>query len=51
MLARIDAGEDIETGRPSAHRWPELADVPWYADPSVRLVVVSDDDTARPIYD
>ena len=50
-LARIDAGEDIETGRPSAHDWPELAAASWYADPSVRRVVVSADDTVRPIYD
>ena len=48
-LARIDAGEDIEDGRPSAHYWPELAAAPWYADPSVRRVVVSADDTVRPI--
>jgi hypothetical protein len=48
-LARIDAGEDIETGRPSARYWPELLDVTWYADPSVRRVVVSADDTVRPI--
>lgn len=32
-LARIDAGEDIETRRPSAHHWPELSEVSWYADP------------------
>jgi hypothetical protein len=50
-LARIDAGEDIETGRPSAHDWPELAAASWYVDPSVRRVVVSADDTVRPIYD
>jgi len=50
-LARMDAGEDIETGRPSAHDWPELAAASWYADPSVRRVVVSADDTVRPIYD
>jgi hypothetical protein len=48
-LARIDAGEDIETGRPSARDWPELAGVSWYADPSVRRVVVSADDTVRPL--
>ena len=51
MLDRIDAGEDIETGKPTAHRWPELAEVSWYADPSVRRVVVSADDTVRPIYE
>jgi hypothetical protein len=50
-LDRIDAGEDIEDGRPSAREWPELADVPWYSDPTVRRVVVSADDTLRPIYD
>lgn len=50
-LAHIDAGEDIETGRPLAHAWPELAAASWYADPSVRRVVVSADDTVRPIYD
>lgn len=50
-VARLDAGEDIETGRPSAHHWPELADVPWYADPTVRRVIVSADDTVRPIYE
>jgi hypothetical protein len=50
-LARIDAGEDIETRRPSAHRWPELAEVSWYADPTVRRVIVSADDTVRPIFD
>jgi hypothetical protein len=49
MIARIDAGEDIETGKPTAHQWPELAAAPWYADPSVRRVVVSADDTVRPI--
>ena len=49
MIARIDAGEDIETGKPTAHHWPELAAAPWYADPSVRRVVVSADDTVRPI--
>ena len=48
MLARIDAGEDIGTGKPTAHHWPELADVPWYADPTVRCVVVAADDTVRP---
>ncbi len=51
MVDRIDAGEDIETGRPSARDWPELAGVSWSADPSVRRVVVSADDTVRPIYD
>jgi hypothetical protein len=51
MLARIDAGEDIETGKPTAHHWPELAGVPWYAEPTVRGVIVSADDTVRPIYD
>ena len=51
MLARIDVGEDIETGRPTAHHWPELAAASWYADPSVRRVVVSADDIVRPIYD
>ena len=50
MIERIDAEEDIDTARPTAHRWPELADVPWYADSSVRLVRVSADDTVRPIY-
>jgi hypothetical protein len=50
-LARIDAGEDIEDGRPSARYWPELADVPWYSDPTVRRVIVAADDTVRPIYD
>jgi hypothetical protein len=50
-LARIDAGEDIETARPSARDWPELTAASWYADPSVRRVVVSADDTVRPIYD
>jgi len=50
-LARIDAGEDIETGKPTAHHWPELGDVPWYSDPTVRHVIVSADDTVRPIYD
>jgi len=50
-LARIDAGEDIEDMRPSARYWPELVDVPWYADPTVRRVVMSTDDTVRPIYD
>jgi hypothetical protein len=48
-LARIDCGEDIDCGRPSARDWPELADVPWYSDPTVRRVVVSADDTVRPI--
>jgi hypothetical protein len=51
MVDRIDAGEDIETGRPSARDWPELAGVSWYADPTVRRVIVSADDTVRPIYD
>jgi hypothetical protein len=51
MVDRIDAGEDIETGRPSARDWPELAGVSWSADPSVRRVVVSAYDTVRPIYD
>jgi len=37
--------------RPSARYWPELVDVPWYADPTVRRVVMSPDDTVRPIYD
>jgi hypothetical protein len=50
-LARIDTGQDIETGKPTSHHWPELADVPWYADPTVRRVIVSADDTVRPIYD
>jgi hypothetical protein len=50
-LAHIDAGEDIETGRPSAHHWPELAAAPWYSDPTVRRVIVSADDTVRPVYD
>jgi hypothetical protein len=50
-LARIDAGEDIEARKPTAHRWPELTAAPWYADPSVRRVVVPADDTVRPIYD
>jgi hypothetical protein len=50
-VARIDAGEDIETRKPTAHRWPELAATPWYADASVRRVVVSADDTVRPIYE
>ncbi|MGO9031036.1 hypothetical protein [Mycobacterium sp.] len=51
MVDRIDAGEDIETGRPSARDWPELAGVSWYSDPTVRRVVVSADDTVRPIHD
>ena len=51
MLDRIDAGEDIETRKPTAHHWPELTAAPWYADPSVRRVVVSIDDTVRPICD
>lgn len=50
-LARIDAGEDIEGGRPSARYWPELAEVPWYNDPTVRLVTVAADDTVRPVYE
>ena len=50
-LARIDAGEDLETRRPSAHHWPELAEVSWYAEPTVRRVIVSADDTVRPVYD
>jgi hypothetical protein len=48
MVEALDAGEDIETGRPSAHHWPELAGVPWYADPSVRRVIVGANDTIRP---
>lgn len=51
MLDRIDAGQDIEDGRPSAREWPELVEVPWYSSPSVRRVVVAADDTVRPIYD
>jgi hypothetical protein len=51
MLQRLDAGEDIETRKPSAHHWPELGDVPWYSSPSVRRVVVSADDTVRPIFE
>ena len=50
MLARMDAGEDIETRRPSAHHWPELAEVSWYADPTVRRVIVSANDVVRPVY-
>lgn len=50
-LDRIDAGEDIEDSRPNARHWPELAEVPWYSDPSVRRVTVSADDTVRPVYD
>jgi hypothetical protein len=50
-LARLDAGEDIETGRPNARRWPELAAAQWYSDPTVRRVVVAADDTVRPIFD
>ena len=49
MVQALDAGEDIETGKPTAHHWPELAGASWYADPSVRRVVVSADDTVRPI--
>lgn len=50
-LDRIDCGEDIETGRPSAREWPELADVPWYSDPTVRRVIVSANDVVRPVWD
>lgn len=50
-LARLDAVEDITIGRPSARWWPELADASWYADPSVRRIVVSADDTVRPVYE
>jgi hypothetical protein len=50
-LDRLDAGEDIEDGRPSAREWPELADVPWYADPTVRRVIVSANDVVRPVWD
>jgi hypothetical protein len=50
-LARIDCDEDIDCGRPSARYWPEVADVPWYSDPTVRRVVVFADDTVRPIYE
>jgi hypothetical protein len=49
-LARIDAGEDIATRKPTAHHWPELTAASWYADTSVRRVVVSADDTVRPIF-
>jgi hypothetical protein len=51
MLARLDAGEPIRCRRPSAHHWPELAAAPWYADPSVRRVVVSADDAVRPVFE
>lgn len=51
MLQRLDAGEDIEQRRPSAHDWPELPDAPWYGDYSVRRVVVSANDVVRPVWD
>jgi hypothetical protein len=51
MIERLDAGEEITTGRPGSGNWPELASVPWYADYSVRLVRVSADDTVRPVYE
>jgi hypothetical protein len=51
MIERLDAGEEITTGRPGSGAWPELATVPWYADYSVRLVRVAADDTVRPVYE
>jgi hypothetical protein len=51
MIERLDAGEEITTGRPGSGAWPELATVPWYADYSVRLVRVSADNTVRPVYE